>query len=267
VSELDLALLMRVAHEVAVSAGLTLMEGFRTGAAVEKKGRIDLVTEWDLRSERLVLSHLRDVFPSIPIVAEETAAGAARGTGEDVPVWYVDPLDGTTNFAHGHPFFSVAIGLLRGREPLVGVVHAPAIGVTWTAAQGLGATRNDAPCRVSTTTGLIDALCATGFAYDTFESTDDNIDRTRAFLHRTRGFRRCGSAAMDLAMVSDGTYDLYWERKLKPWDLAAGCALILEASGTLSAFDGSPADPRTGEVVATNGPLHTATLDVLRSAG
>jgi myo-inositol-1(or 4)-monophosphatase len=247
---------------IAEDAGRELMLGWRRGGAVQKKGTIDLVTEWDLRSERLIVERLRAAFPDDAIVAEE--GGGTAGSTTEARTWWIDPLDGTTNFAHGHPFFAVSIGLLRGADPLLGVVHAPALGVTWSAARGAGCTRNGEPCRVSTKTALVDALCATGFAYQTFTDPDDNVAETQSFLHRTHGFRRCGSAAIDCAMVADGTYDFYWEKNLKGWDLAAGTCLVLESGGKITAYDGSPCDPRRGELVASNGLLHEDVLAVLR---
>lgn len=251
---------------IAEAAGREVLAGWRSGTAVRKKGEIDLVTEWDFRSERLIVERLRAAFPDDAIVAEEGGGDASR----DGRTWWIDPLDGTTNFAHGHPFFAVSIGLLRGAEPLLGVVHAPALAVTWAAARGTGCTRNGVPCRVSSKTALVDALCATGFAYDTFHALqnggDDNVAETKAFLHRTHGFRRCGAAAIDAAMVADGTYDFYWEQKLKGWDLAAGACLVLEAGGRVSAYDGTPCDPRRGQIVASNGHLHAAVIDVLQQA-
>jgi myo-inositol-1(or 4)-monophosphatase len=178
----------------------------------------------------------------------------------------VDPLDGTTNFAHGHPVFAVSMGLYAGREGLVGVVAAPAMGVTWWAARGHGCFRNGVPCRVTNTDALGDALCATGFPYDKWTNPDHNVRELDAFLTRTHGVRRGGSAAVDLAMVADGTFDLYWEQRLSPWDMAAGAVLVSEAGGTLSDYDGTAGDPLKGRLVATNGHLHAETLAVLQRA-
>jgi myo-inositol-1(or 4)-monophosphatase len=249
------------ARGIAEEAAALVLDGFRSGAVVHKKGPVDLVTEFDLKSEALIRRRLLAAFPGHAIVGEE---GEPVGSGD--LVWYVDPLDGTTNFAHGHPFFAVSIGLCDGSAPLVGVVHAPAIGVTWTAARGFGTRRNGAPCSVSPTTSLGDALCATGFPYDRRTNSDNNIREYEAFLRRTQGVRRCGSASIDLALVADGSYDLSWEQRLSPWDLAAGACLVAEAGGRLSDYQGGPADPRSGMLVATNGALHEATLEVLVAA-
>lgn len=261
-SALDLAATLDHARRIAREAGQLVMGGYRTGTQIHKKGRIDLVTKYDLDSEAHIKAELVKAFPDHKIVGEE---GTSIGTGE--LVWYVDPLDGTTNFAHGHPFFAVSIGLCRGDEPLVGVVEAPAMGLTWSAAQGLGAFRNEQRCQVSVQDGLLDALSATGYAYAQ-DTDDDNVRETRAFLKQTHGFRRCGAAAIDLAMVADGTYDFYWEQRLNPWDLAAGACCVLEAGGRISDYDGARADVTSGRLVASNGHLHDKVIDVIaRSRG
>ncbi|MCB9646882.1 MAG: inositol monophosphatase [Deltaproteobacteria bacterium] len=249
-----------VARAIAEEAAALILGGFRSGTEVRKKGRIDLVTDYDLKSEALIRQRLGAAFPHHAIVGEE---GEATGSGE--LVWFVDPLDGTTNFAHGHPFFCVSIGLCRGPQPLLGVVAAPAIGVTWSGAQGQGVLRNQEACHVSAQADLLDALAATGFGYDQ-ATDDDNVRETRAALKRTHGIRRCGSAAMDLAMVADGTYDFYWEQRLNPWDLAAGACLVEAAGGRISGYEGQPADPRSGRLVASNGHLHDEVVALLAEA-
>jgi myo-inositol-1(or 4)-monophosphatase len=256
----QLTFALEEARQIAQEAAELLLAGWRTGARVQKKGRIDLVTEFDLRSEALVTKRLAAAFPGHQVVAEE---GGRTGSGE--LVWYVDPLDGTTNFAHGHPFFAVSLGLCRGSEPLLGVVAAPALGVVWSGARGLGAARNAERCRVTDTSSLLDALVATGYSYDQTQD-DDNLRETRAFLRRTHGIRRCGSAALDLALVADGTFDVYWEQRLNPWDIAAGALLVLEAGGSLSDYDGAAFDVRKGRLVASNGTLHALALGVIQEA-
>jgi len=260
---------LELAQELGAQAGALLLEGFRTGAAIRHKGRIDLVTEFDLRSEALIREGIRAAFPSHRIVGEE---GEAEGEGE--LVWYVDPLDGTTNFAHGHPFFCVSIALWEGGTPKVGLVAAPALGLRWCAQAGGGAFRAQtqgeghpsSPCHVSAITTLEASLGATGFPYDKWANPDRNVREFEAFLTRTQGIRRCGSAALDLALVADGTYDFYWEDRLSAWDLCAGAALVLEAGGRLSGLEGEPADARGGQLVASNGALHEPVLAVLRGA-
>ncbi|MEM9073254.1 MAG: inositol monophosphatase family protein [Myxococcota bacterium] len=255
--------MLTTALSIAEEAAAIALEGFRRKPSVTKKGTIDLLTEYDLRSEALIRKRLADAFPDHAIVGEEGDNEAIDGR----PVWYVDPIDGTTNFAHGHPFFCVSMALwVEGRGEL-GVVVAPALGVVWSAERGKGALRNGEPCRVSERSTLEDALCATGFPYDRFDDhEEDNLREHRAFLKRTRGIRRCGSAAIDLCSVADGTYDLYWEQKLSPWDMCGGALIVEESGGRLSDYEGQKADPREGRLVASNGRLHDAALKVLAEA-
>lgn len=255
----ELARALEVAERAALDAGRIAMEGWRAGGAVSKKGRFDLLTEYDLRSERLIRERLSEAFPEHRIVGEEDEA-----TGSGDLVWYVDPIDGTTNFAHGHFFFCASIALYDGAEGLVGVVHAPALSVTWKASKEGGAFRNGVRCTVSDRDELDEALCATGFPYDRWTTEDDNHAELALFLKRARGIRRCGSAAIDLCLVADGTYDIYWEKSLNPWDMCAGALMVREAGGRLSGYDGEPADPRTGRLIATNGRLHE---DAARTVG
>jgi myo-inositol-1(or 4)-monophosphatase len=242
---------LTVAERAAHDAGSLAMRGWRAGGQVSKKGRFDLLTEYDLRSEALIRERLATEFPSHRIVGEENDES---GSGE--LVWYVDPIDGTTNFAHGHFFFAVSIALYSGSEGLAAVVHAPALGVTWKSTKGGGAFRNGERCTVSKRDRLDEALCATGFPYDRWTNPDNNHAELALFLKRARGVRRCGSAAIDLCLVADGTYDVYWEKALNPWDMCAGALLVREAGGRLSGYEGEPADPRSGKLVATNGLLH-----------
>lgn len=250
---------------VAHFAGEVLMRGFRQPRRprVEFKGAIDLVTEFDRASEDLLRARLGSAFAECDLIAEESG-GSVRGGR---PVFYVDPLDGTTNFAHGHPFFCVSIGLFdeNGRG-LLGVVHAPALRWTHAAARGLGCTRDGEPVRVSDTSELDRALLATGFPYDRRTSAENNFRQFVSLKKRSQGIRRCGSAALDLCLVADGTYDGYWERKLNPWDLAAGAVLVEEAGGTVTSLAGGPFDPRGGNILATNGRVHGPVREALLEA-
>lgn len=251
---------LQIAERVAQEAAALAMKGWRHRGEVKHKGRFDLMTDYDLRSERLIRDRLGQEFPSHRIVGEEID----RSNGGDL-VWYVDPIDGTTNFVHGHFFFAVSIALYDGRRGLAAVVHAPALGVTWKAAEGMGAFRNGERCTVSDRQRLEDAVGATGFPYD--RSDLGNVHAELAlFLQRVRGIRRCGSAAIDLCLVADGTYDFYWERSLKAWDMCAGALIILEAGGQLSDYDGGVADPRSGKLVASNGSTHDAVVKTIREA-
>lgn len=257
----ELSRALHVARGAAHAAGDLVLQGFRGQFEVQKKGEIDLVTEWDLKSEALIRERIFSAFPEHRVIGEE---GEEEGQGE--LTWYVDPIDGTTNFSHGHPFFCVSIALYRGAEGLLGVIHAPALKLDWWGAKGSGVHCGDTPCRVSAVDQLNEALVATGFPYDRWTNPDNNLPEYHAFLTRCRGVRRCGSAALDLALTADGTYSVYWEQRLSPWDLAAGCFLVNEAGGEVTDYDGSPADIRTGRVVATNGALHQAALKTLQGA-
>lgn len=252
---------LQVAERAAKEAGAWVMKGWRAVGEVSKKGRFDLLTEWDLGSERLIRERLTNAFPDHRIVGEEDAE-----SGDGDMVWYVDPIDGTTNFAHGHFFFAMSIALYRGSEGLAGVVHAPALGVTWKAARGAGAFRNGTRCRVSERRKLDEAVCATGFPYDRWSSPDHNLAELALFLRKARGIRRCGAASIDLCLVADGTYDIYWEQGLNAWDMCAGALMVLEAGGRLSSYEGAPADPRTGRLIATNGLLHDAAVRTVGEA-
>jgi myo-inositol-1(or 4)-monophosphatase len=240
--------------DVAREAGELVMHGYRKprDLQVSKKGAIDLVTQFDLASEKHIVERLTRLYPEIGIVAEE---GHARRSLDGL-TFFVDPIDGTTNFAHGHPFFCVSLGLCRSGSPLLGVLVAPALSVEWTGLVGHGAFRNGAPCQVSGTSALGEALCATGFGYSVVGAEDDNLAEFSLVQSRVQAVRRCGAAALDLALVAEGTYDAYWEFLLQPWDMAGGAALVLAAGGAVSAFDGGPADVRSGACLASNGPLH-----------
>ena len=178
--------------------------------------------------------------------------------------WYCDPLDGTTNFVHGHPFWSVSIGLLEAGVPTVGAVVAPVLGLWWTGYQGGPSLRCGVPCEPSATDRLAHALLATGFPVQRDQEPASNLSTFVDVMRQVQGVRGCGSAAVDLCLVADGTYDAFWERKLNGWDVCAGAAVLLGAGGRLSALDGSPADVRRGHIVASNGRIHAAVVDMLR---
>lgn len=250
---IDSAGLLRVALEAAREAGALVRAGWRKHPAAEHKGRVDLVTSFDRDSETLLKERLAAATP-FPVVGEEH--GGRRAPGARALTWYVDPIDGTTNFVHGHPFWCVSVGLLAGTRPVLGAVVAPALGVEWVGVALGEATRDGERCRVSEVALLDDALLATGFPYDRRTSPDNNFDAFVAIKKKCQAVRRCGSAAIDLCLVADGTYDGYWESKLKVWDVAAGAALVLAAGGHLSDHDGKAADVTTGRLVATNGRIH-----------
>jgi myo-inositol-1(or 4)-monophosphatase len=249
-TDVDTGDLLRMARAVADEAGAGLLRGYRSRPVASEKGRSDLVTEFDLESETLIRRRLTERAPDIAIVAEEQG-GAPRGL-----TWYVDPLDGTTNFVHGHPFFAVSIGLFRMSEPVLGVVVAPALGLTWGGGPGIGAFRNDAGCSVSDVDDLRRALLATGFPPNRDVSPDNNFDTFTRVKRRVQGIRRCGSAAIDCCLVADGTYDAFWERSLHVWDLAAGCAIARGAGARLTSLTGGVANLDVGNIVLSNGRIH-----------
>jgi len=253
VEELDSRELLRIALEAAREAAALALAGWRTRPEAAHKGRIDLVTRFDHESETLLRARLSSSTP-YPVVGEEYGGHAASGPQEGT--WYVDPIDGTTNFVHGHPFWCVSVGLYTGAAPRLGAVVAPSLGVEWTAVVGEGAMRSGKPCGVSGVSQLDDALLATGFPYDRRTSRENNFDAFVAIKKKCQAVRRCGSAAIDLCLVADGTYDGYWEQKLKPWDMAAGAAMVLAAGGRVTDYLGHPSDVAKGHVVATNGHIH-----------
>jgi myo-inositol-1(or 4)-monophosphatase len=236
------------------------------GVRFESKGRRrELVTAADRAAEQIVVGGILAAYPEHGVLAEEgvlTAQGQASRAGDWL--WIVDPLDGTTNFVHGLPFFAVAIALAFRNEPVVGVVHAPALGETFTAHRGGGAFRTFADGRrqrlqVSPTKEFADALLATGFSYNRNEpGRDDNSGNVARILPHCRDLRRLGSAELDLCLVAAGTYDGYWERYLAPYDVAAGAVLVTEAGGRVTDFAGGPDWLYGDSVVATNGHLHEA---------
>ena len=259
-SVIDSPALLSLALEAAREAGRLVQAAWRKHPVAEHKGRVDLVTRFDRESETLLRQRL-SAGPAYPIVGEEH--GGARAAGAEAPTWYVDPIDGTTNFVHGHPFWCVSIGLLVGRLPVLGVVVAPALGVEWTGGAAVAPARSGAPCRVSEVERLDDALLATGFPYERENSADNNFDAFVAIKKKCQAVRRCGSAAIDCCLVADGTYDGYWENKLKPWDVAAGLAIVLAAGGRVTDYDGHEPDVTKGRIVATNGRVHDELLGQL----
>lgn len=244
-----------IATEAACAGGAVLKSysGNLKDKQVEEKRPGDLVTIADKESEAMILSILQRHFPDHGILAEESGV---LGNTESRYLWAIDPLDGTTNFAHQYPFSSVSIALLIDGIPSVGVVYDPARDEIFRAATGLGATCNRLPTHVSTTSELSRSLLVTGFAYDRTRTDDNNYAEFCHFTHITQGVRRGGSAAMDLAYVACGRLDGYWERGLSLWDLAAGVVIVREAGGVVTAYDGSAHIPNSGRLLATNGHLH-----------
>ena len=243
--------LARLALEVATQAGQLVLEGWRHRPAFEKKRRTDLVTQYDLRSEQFIVDSLAARTPGLPVFAEERGGTLAQGLQ-----WCCDPLDGTTNFVHGHPVWSVSIGLLRDGWPVAGAVVAPTLNVAWHGCEGGLAWRNGVPCAVSTTRTLDETLAATGFPYAGRDrEPDSNFASFVRVKKAIQAVRRCGSAAVDCCWVADGTYDAYWERMMNPWDLAAGIAIALAAGAQLSCLDGESSWTQ-GRILLSNGHVH-----------
>lgn len=220
----------------------------------EKEFPGDLVTEADQQSEKIIMDWLFHYFPDHQILAEES--GFLQHPSEFI--WAIDPLDGTTNYAHQYPMAAVSIGLIYQQEPILGVVYNPFTDELYQAAKGLGATLNQQPIHVSPISDLNKSLLATGFAYDRRETTDNNYAEFCHFTHLTQGVRRAGAASLDLAYVACGRLDGYWERGLKPWDIAAGAVLVHEAGGQVSNYQLGKLDLESGRILATNGYLQAA---------
>lgn len=252
--------LVDVARRAAEAGGVQLKAHFGRLEQVRQKGRSgDLVTEADLAAEAAVLGLLQAETPEIGVLAEESGRRAAEGALE----WCVDPLDGTTNYAHGFPVFATSVGLTWQGIPLLGALALPAFDELYWAAPGMGSWCNGRRLAVSGCRQLADALLATGFAYDRQQRLDNNYAEFAWFTHRTHGVRRAGAAAVDLAFVASGKVDGYWERGLAPWDLAAGLVLVEEAGGVVTGYDGSAAELATGRVVAAGPGLHGQLLNGL----
>ena len=253
--------LAAVARRAATAGAEQLQRHFGRLERIREKGRAgDLVTEADLAAEQAVLAVLEAETPELGVLAEES--GRRSGHGGDLE-WCVDPLDGTTNYAHRYPFFATSIGLTWQGAPLLGALAAPALDALYWAAPGLGAWCNEEAIRVSDCNGLASSLLVTGFAYDRHNRLDNNYAEFAWFTHRSRGVRRGGSASMDLAFVADGRLDGYWERGLSPWDLAAGVVLVEQAGGVVCSYDGSPADLSTGRLIACTPGLQQALIEGL----
>ena len=251
-----LAELAATARLAAAAGGDALRAHIGQLERIREKGRAgDLVTEADEAAEAAVLAVLAERTPGVGVLAEESGRRAGSGDLE----WCVDPLDGTTNYAHGFPFFATSVGLTWRGLPLLGALAAPALQQFFWAAPGLGAWCNDEPMRVSGTERLGESLLATGFAYDRHTRLDNNYAEFAWFTHRTRGVRRPGAASVDLAYVAAGRLDGYWERGLSPWDLAAGIPLVELSGGLVCSYDGSPLELSSGRLIACTpgmlGPL------------
>ena len=254
-------LFLATAVEAVLRAGRIQMAHFGTQLKIDKKGAIDLVTEVDFAVERMFRDLVADRFPDHVVLAEELGGG-------DAPAgkycWIFDPLDGTTNYAHGLPIFATSLALEIDGEVMVGAIYDPTRRELFTATRGGGAHLNGVPMRVSSTASLIDAILVTGFPYSVHEERADLVSLFSAFLSEAQAVRRLGSAALDLCYVAAGRFDAFWEQHLKPWDMAAGALMLAEAGGRVTALDGAPFDVRQGQLMASNVVLHDDLLGVVR---
>ncbi len=250
---------IEVARQAAREAGVLLRSGLDEPQEVSFKGVVDLVTNSDRRAQDLIFSRLSGVFPDHGFLAEE---GLNRRENSEFR-WVIDPLDGTTNYAHRFPIFTVSIALEHRGRIVLGVVLDPMRGETFEAMRGQGARLNGQPISVSAVADLDRSLLATGFPYDIRESPVNNIVHFNHFLTRAQAVRRCGSAALDLCYVACGRFDGFWELKLKPWDQAAGALIVEEAGGRVTDFAGGAFHISGQECLASNGLVHEAMVQVL----
>lgn len=256
-------ILLQAAVEASQAAGALLLRYAETGFQIEYKNPINLVTDADRAAEQCVIDHLKTRFPDHRFLAEE------RGRDEEGSSpyrWIIDPLDGTTNFAHGYPAYCVSIGLEYEGRCIIGVVFDPSRNELFTAMEHRGACVNGRPIHVSNTQALDGSLLVTGFAYDIRETKRNNLDHFVKFALKAQGLRRTGSAALDLCYVAAGRFDGFWEVRLNPWDMAAGSVIAREAGGRLTDFSGKDLSIYEQELVASNGRIHEAMLTLLNQA-
>ena len=251
----------RVAIDAARAAGQLLKRELSGSRRIAYKGSpTNLVTEMDARVEELIVGRLAAAFPDDAVLAEERGASAGRSGRR----WIIDPLDGTTNYAHGFPAFGVSIALQSPACVELGVIYDPNLDELFVAERGRGTTVNDQALAVSTTATLDESLLATGFPYNIREGGDNNLKEYAAFSVRARAVRRMGSAVLYLAWLATGRLDGYWELRLGPWDVAAGSLMVEEAGGRITNLSGGALDLDAPALVATNGRIHSAVLEVLR---
>jgi myo-inositol-1(or 4)-monophosphatase len=267
--ELDLTRALAEAVQIARGAGEIILRHYAAPIpTTSKSSRIDIVTAADTAAEAYIVAALQQRFPTHHLVGEEGGGQGAPAAGAPHH-WYVDPIDGTVNFASKLPHFCTSIGLATpDREPLLGVIFDPTRNELFTAIRGGGAHLNGQPIQVSHTAELIDAVVTTGFPYDKHTNPDNNLRQFTAFLKKIRGERRLGSAALDLCYVASGRMDGYWEQDLKPWDVMAGLLMVREARGLVTDYAGGATPQRADrcQLVASNGRLHGQMLEVLATA-
>lgn len=251
---------IQAAREAALKAGRMLRENIGKSSEISYKGTVDLVTNFDTQAQRVIFDHLSSCFPDHDYLAEE---GLNQNKGAEFR-WIIDPLDGTTNYAHHFPVFTVSIALEREGEVVLGLIYDPMREEMFSAVKGEGAFLNGEEIRVSAVDDLNKSLLATGFPYDIRASKVNNITHFNNLLTRVQGIRRCGSAAMDLCYVASGRFDGFWELKLSPWDIAAGALIVQEAGGLISDFQNGEFTIYGAEILASNGLIHQQIVEVLQ---
>ena len=260
-SRSELGEILKTAVEAALKGGKILRNLYGKPHQIKHKGDIDLVTEADISSEKAILAILNMAHPGIKVLAEESYS--LYHQAPDGPVWIVDPLDGTTNFAHQLPFFAVSIAYVHKGTPIVGVVLSPETGELFTAMKGKGAELNGQEIHVSESKNISESLLATGFPYDLKLHMVPIMKRMERCLSASRGVRRYGAAALDLCYLACGRFDGFWEQHLKPWDTAAGELIAREAGATVTNFSNDPFTINDDEILATNGHIHSQMISLM----
>jgi myo-inositol-1(or 4)-monophosphatase len=253
---------LEFAVSIAREAGLLLKGKFDLPHTIEYKGRINIVTEADHASEALIINRIRETWPDHDILTEESQGIA---TGADFR-WVIDPLDGTTNYAHGYPVFCVSVALEKKGEICFGAVYNPMLDEMFSTEKGAGAFLNGKRIRVSETTDLSKSLLATGFPYDVRDSKENNMNYFNLMAVNVQAIRRAGAAALDMAYVAAGRFDGFWELKLMPWDTAAAWLLVTEAGGRVTNLSGEPFSLNAPHVLASNGIIHGDMMGILSQA-
>ncbi|NLL43503.1 MAG: inositol monophosphatase [Firmicutes bacterium] len=247
--------------KIAKQAGDLLLDIRRQGFEVAHKSGLDPVTDADKASENLIIKELQEYFPDFSIMAEEQ--GWVKES-ESKFTWVIDPLDGTANYIHGFPHYSVSIALLKDKQPVAGVVYNPVLGELFSAKRGQGAFLNDQPIQVSAVSQVQQGLFATGFSGDSAKVSDASMLRFQKLTKLSHGVRRIGSGALDLCYVACGFLDGFWEKPINAWDIAAGVLILTEAGGKASGISGQELDLFAGEVAGTNGRLHRELIQLLQ---
>ncbi|NWF90276.1 MAG: inositol monophosphatase [Ignavibacteriaceae bacterium] len=245
---------------IAKEAGQLIRSRFNTNFSLEfKSNESDLVTEVDKASEKIIVDFIKKKHPAHGLITEEGGTTLSKSEYN----WVIDPLDGTVNFAHGFPMFAISIGVQKNNETIAGVVHDIMQDIIYSAEIGNGSYENDRRIKVNSNTNLRHALLVTGFPYDVRENPDNALGKFAALTKSARGIRRLGSAAIDFCFVAKGVFDGFWEVHLKPWDMCAGKLIVEEAGGLVTDFDGSKINIFSKRILATNGKVHNAMIDVL----